>query len=614
MASVKDPLTLQTTYIHDGFGRLTTVVSPVTGTTTTAYDSGGNVHTVTDARGAVATYGFDALNWVTSAAYTLSGTNDPTITFAYDTGTNGKGRLVGASDANHALAWSYDALGRVIGKGQTVGGVTRSVGYGYTNGNITTITTPSGQTVTYAYSDHQITGIAVNTTALLTNVTYEPFGPVRGWTWGNATNEVRLHNTDGDPSLLTSIESVSLSYDAGYRLTNLTNSTNNALSWVDGYDLLDRVNGAVQSGTNQGFTYDGDGNRLTQAGAPAPGQLWTNGATFTYNARGRMATAVQGGTTTYIYNALAQMIEKTVGSSSTTMLLYDEAGHLLGEYTGTGLLIQETVWLGDLPVATLRPNGTGISIYYVHADQLGTPRIVSRPTDNAVMWRWDSDPFGTTVPNQNPTSQGTFVYNLRSPGQYYQVETGLNYNYFRDYDPQTGRYIESDPIGLHGGINTYAYTRGNPVSFTDPRGTDVRIENTSAVYGFHQHIVVDAPNGPYAISFGMDDRNDPMQGSTQASGVNPVANGTGSGVVYPDPDPATAVADVLHTNPSDDLLIAQILRGQVGNRGPYNVGTNSCRTFSRNQFDNMRILVEGPWWQRLLNSIVSGLSGTSAAY
>jgi RHS repeat-associated protein len=469
VASVTDPNTLQTTYTHNGFNDLTQQVSHATGTTTNTFDSGGNLKTSTDARGAVATYTYDQLNRVTSTAYAIGGSTDQTVSFTYDTGTNGKGHLTGASDANHSLAWSYDALGRVTGMGQTVTGVTKSVGYGYTNGDLTTLTTPSGQTITYAYSDHQITGITVNSTALLTNAAYEPFGPVRGWTWGNSTTEVRLHNTDGNQSQLSSVEASTLGYDAGYRITSVNNSTNTALSWTLGYDALDRTTSASQTGTSQGFGYDADGNRLTQTGAGTPSALWTAGASFTYNARGRMSSASAGATTNYIYNALGQLIQKS--GATTTLLVYDLSGHLVGEYTGAGTLIQETVWLNDLPVATLRPNGTGISIYYVHADQLGAPRLVTRPADNVIMWRWDTDPFGTITPNQNPASQGTFVYNLRFPGQYYQAETGLNYNYFRDYDPGSGRYVESDPIGLAGeSYSTYAYANEKPVSIADPSG------------------------------------------------------------------------------------------------------------------------------------------------
>jgi RHS repeat-associated protein len=136
-------------------------------------------------------------------------------------------------------------------------------------------------------------------------------------------------------------------------------------------------------------------------------------------------------------------------------------------------LIQETVWLGDTPVATLRP-GTPVRIFYVHADHLNTPRKVTRPSDNAARWTWESDPFGVALPNESPDSLDSFEYNLRFPGQIYDPHTKLMYNYFRDYDAVTGRYIQSDPIGLVSGTNTYAYVGGNPILAFDERGLDSR--------------------------------------------------------------------------------------------------------------------------------------------
>jgi RHS repeat-associated protein len=217
--------------------------------------------------------------------------------------------------------------------------------------------------------------------------------------------------------------------------------------------------------TRTKYSYDAAGN-TTSDGTRA----------YTFNQRGRLSQVTVGSnSTSYIYNALGQLIEKS-GSAGTTLLVYDEAGHLLGEYTGSGAVIQETVWMGDIPVATLQPSGTSIATYYVHTDHLGTPRKITRPSDNSLMWRYDPDTFGSVAPNGNPSSLGTFIYNLRFPGQYYQAETGLNYNYFRDYDPQTGRYIESDPIGLYAGsYSTYSYANGNPVSHIDPTGLDVSI-------------------------------------------------------------------------------------------------------------------------------------------
>ena len=112
-------------------------------------------------------------------------------------------------------------------------------------------------------------------------------------------------------------------------------------------------------------------------------------------------------------------------------------------------------------------------------------RIVSRESacwygrsaSGKVEWQWDnSDPFGNNVPNQNPNGAGQFVFPLRFAGQYYDSETNLAYNYFRDYDPSIGRYVQSDPIGLGGSINTYGYVGGNPLRWVDPLGQDAILE------------------------------------------------------------------------------------------------------------------------------------------
>lgn len=489
LTSVLDPRSLTTSYTNNGFGEVTKLVSPDTGTAKHTYDSAGNLKTATDARGVLATYAYDALNRVTQVAYA-----DQTIDYTYDAGSNGIGRLTGASDADHSMSWTYNAQGRVTGKGQTVGSVTQSVGYGYTNDDLTSIVTPSGQTIGFGYTNHQITSITVNGTALLSGVTYDPFGPVTGWTWGNNSTVSRTYTEDGNPNQIISA-GVTNTYtvDDASRITEISDSGLAVNTFVFGYDLLDRVTSGTSPALTRGYSYDANGNRLDETGTEAYAAKITTtnnriasttgalartygydkagnttsytGAAFDFNDRGRMSSAVvSGGTMNYIYNALGQLIEKS-GYEGTTLFVYDEVGHLLGEYSSSGALIQETVWMGDLPVATLRPNGGGITIYYVHADHLGTPRKVTNPSGNTVVWRWDPDTFGTAAP-----SVAAISYNLRFPGQYYQAETGLFYNHHRDYDPQTGRYVESDPLGLAGGRNTYLYAHAKPLSRTDRHG------------------------------------------------------------------------------------------------------------------------------------------------
>jgi YD repeat-containing protein len=135
----------------------------------------------------------------------------------------------------------------------------------------------------------------------------------------------------------------------------------------------------------------------------AAGNLTKDGTIqYNYGSNGRLSGVVVGGIATgYRYNGLGQRVAKTGAAGVAVHYVYDEAGQLLGEYDGEGQAIQETVYLGDLPVAVLKPGaatGTdqvpGSSIYYAYADHLSTPRVLTRASDNKMVWRWDgADPF-----------------------------------------------------------------------------------------------------------------------------------------------------------------------------------------------------------------------------
>jgi len=122
-------------------------------------------------------------------------------------------------------------------------------------------------------------------------------------------------------------------------------------------------------------------------------------------------------------------------------------------------LIKEYIYNGSTPIATT----TQTKIYKVFADHLDTSRRVADSTNN-IVWTWESSPFGETE------ATGTLEFNLRFPGQYFDNETKTHYNINRDYNPVTGRYIQSDPIGFDGGVNGFGYVGGMPIVFSDSSG------------------------------------------------------------------------------------------------------------------------------------------------
>ena len=199
----------------------------------------------------------------------------------------------------------------------------------------------------------------------------------------------------------------------------------------------------------------------------------STGYTATYSLENRLASLTRAGvSTTYSYDAHGQRLRKasSTGSSTTVIFVYDPQGQLLGEYGPNGQAIREYVWLGSTPIAVFTPNGANPpNVYFIHVDHLNAPRLVVDQS-NQTRWRWLAEPFGNTLPETDPNGLGSFAQNLRFPGQYFDSESGLHYNYFRDYDASVGRYVQSDPIGLAGGINTFSYAENNPLMYVDPQG------------------------------------------------------------------------------------------------------------------------------------------------
>ncbi|MEH6413925.1 RHS repeat-associated core domain-containing protein [Pseudomonas sp. CGJS7] len=525
ITKVKDPKRLDTVYHYNGFGELTKLTSPDTGVTDYTY-SVGLLATKKDANDPAAhRYTYDALSRPKAIFYTATGPVD--VEYDYDTvnaecvagETFAVGRVTAMRADGTELKYCYDRFGQIVRKLQIVAGKSFLLRYGYTvAGDLRTMTYPNGTVVDYVRdTQRKIREIGIKPpglgrTVLLNNATYEPFGPVTGWTYGNGRALSRSYDLDYRPKTVFDPATGGLSLGYGYNtvgeLVELKNGQNTATQAKYDYDTLGRLTVTRDGPSNtalETYGYDTTGNRTSllrtgitdnynyasnshrlngigpvSRGYDAVGNTTNIGGTakeFVYNANDRMKQVKLGGAVKmgYRYNALGERVAaiNTDTGPITIYTLYDEVGQWVGDYDSTGAAIQQAIWLSGAPVGLLVGAGTNPSTMYVQPDHLGTPRSVIDPTRNVAIWTWDakSEVFGSTPPNQDADLDGTpFVFNMRFPGQRYDPNTGLSYNYFRDYDPATGRYVQSDPIGLYGGISTFAYVAGSPNRNADKYG------------------------------------------------------------------------------------------------------------------------------------------------
>jgi RHS repeat-associated protein len=497
LVDVTDPRGAATTYSVDALGNTRGTNSPDAGHSTSTPDAVGNVVKGVDANGHPLAYSYDALNRLVHVS--RSDTNTVLERYTYDqtdaAHSNGVGRLTSMTDPSGTTNWSYDINGHVLKKTQVTGGFTLVTSYGYDllTGNLSSVVLPSGATLRNTWANGRIANVAVSikgvTTAVASGLQYEPFSGPTSWTLGNGESDHRHFDLDGrvtadgvdstisydaasrisGVTLAGSGGSRSYQYDAVGRLTRLTSTVGTQpVDYL--YDLAgNRVRQSIGSVTTS-YAFPAGSNRLLSASSPssttaysydADGSRVSEGSTrYTYDVFERLTTAVgPNGNMTYVHNGFGQRVVK-YGKTPATYFVYDEAGHLVGEYNSSGQPLEETLYLGDMPIAVVMPTG----IHYVRSDYRNTPRQIDNMAKVAV-WSWDARGFGDTKPLGT-----TLTYNLRFPGQYYDGETVKNYSYFRTYDPMVGRYLETDPLGLLDDANLYAYVRGNPVLFTDPFG------------------------------------------------------------------------------------------------------------------------------------------------
>lgn len=500
---VVDPRGLTTHYVHDGLGNLWEQRSADTGVTQHEFNANGVLASTTRNDGAVTQYEHDGAGRL--AAVHADG---EVHRFFYDSCAGGAGRLCSISAPGTSSQFSYNAAGQIAGRRdliEAVDGVAdHSTGYTYDGiGRLRDITYPDGNQVHYGYApsgqiysmDVTINGI---TRDVVSYASRQATGARRITGFGNGLRHGVEHDQDGrltamsvrrlDGSPLMYLD-YQLSPDS--EITQIADAVSPDISQDIRYDALGRLNVVSRYGAQNHLAFDAGGN-LHEYRTGNQAQLYTidpasNRATahvlqgrtiqYQYDANGnRISDVSQGRTQTYSYNGFNRMSQSNVDGQVTDYVLNAQGQRVAKQNAGISrfyyigqnqMLAEQTdetwtnyLWFEGELVGLLRD---GV-LSFVHTDHLGRPELATNAGQQMV-WKSYNYAYGRSV-----TQDDIGGLNIGFPGQYYDAETGLWYNGFRDYDASIGRYVQSDPIGLAGGMNVYSYAGGNPLSSTDPLG------------------------------------------------------------------------------------------------------------------------------------------------
>jgi RHS repeat-associated protein len=463
------------------------------------YDGAGNLKTQTDGNGRHTIHSYDDRTRLTRTdIYEFTGAGAPfkSIDYFY----NEADSLTGYDDGATSAVYSYDDLQRRTSETIDYGPFSLSHSYRYyANHQKQSYTDPAGRTRTLSYDEGgRPTGLDLGEAVGEVAITaYEWLRPTRivlpgggsitvGYNGLQQPISIDARDPGGNPVMQRTYQ---------YRRTGAIQSQTTAEGQIGyNYDPVERLRGATSPARDERFVYDFLGNRSPDDGAPAWGynennQLTGTGTiTYGYDDHGNMAVKRRGtseinfsytpdnrlafltdeaGATigAYGYDPFGRRLFKEVNGTRTYFFYNDEG--LVGEYSATGAELRTYGYHPGAPWSTnpLFVQENGIYYYYLN-DHLGTPQKIM--SDNGtVVWAATYESFGSAT-----ITTATITNNLRFPGQYFDSESGLQYNWHRFYDPTTGRYISADPIGLSGGINLYGYVNGDPVNWIDPEGLD----------------------------------------------------------------------------------------------------------------------------------------------